>query len=450
MTEPEIAVVILEHNRARYLEILLAKLAEQDIEVTRFRVIVVDNGSAVPLRPIVDSYSSRLRIEWVRINRPRSIAVAKNMGIDRTTEALVLVLDGDVLPGRDLVRRHLAVLSAPDAAVSIGTRREGRAVDPGAGQPPGTPMVTYGLLQRAAETDVRLPLVEQQIIQDNFDRLGYYFLYGHNFALRREFLIASGGFDETLEGWGLEDVELGFRIRLALPDGYLMKWSPQAAVSHIPHLRRVCDNLHDMELNKQKALETHRSFHWEGRYRVSGLLECSRILLLEKLADHLRDTQSVPVDVSAVKLWLDRGGGSGSSYLISTGRVCGWDPILDRNRSALVTWRDRSESSFSGLQLPVADRSLANLINVDVWRVLPWWHVSEALEEALRVARNVVFVATARHDRTVGELDPSSSVLRAPRFVEEAEWLVTALREFGFVPQVMRTGEVMAVCVGNG
>jgi glycosyltransferase involved in cell wall biosynthesis len=445
VTDPEIAIVILEYNRAQYLNLLLARLTEQDIEPVRFRVIVVDNGSAEPLRSIADHYSSRLLIEYLRIGRPRSIAVAKNLGISSAVEPLVLVLDGDVLPDRDLVRRHLEALSAPETAVSIGSRRESRVCS--LMEPAGTPATSYNQLHRAAESDLRIPQIEAQIIQENFDRIGYYFMYGHNFALWRKFAVDVGGFDEGLDGYGLEDLDFAFRLRLALPDGYVMTWSPQAATSHIPHLRDFDENMSDRKINKGKLLRKHRSFHWEGTRHSSVLGECARILLLEKLADYLRDTRINKVGLPDVERWLGGETDVSDTYLLGIHPVSGWDGVPDCHRSSLVTWRDSSTPSFYGGEIPVDDGSFNNVVNTDLWRVLTWNYVSENLTEALRVARNAVFVATARHDAETAKIELDGARCAGPRFVVDTEWLTTALREFGFTPAVMRTGEVMAVCV---
>jgi len=448
MSVHEIAVVILEYNRHHYLDLILERLAEQDIDPARFRVVVVDNGSADPLRPVVDDYASKLSISYLRIETNKGRAKARNIGIEAVVEPAVLILDGDTLPDRDLVRRHLEVLTDPSVAVSLGARREHRV------RTLTTPTLKDGLvtsfagLHDSAQRDLRIPDIEQQVIQDNFDRIGYFFLYTHNVAVRTDVVAAAGGFNEALDGWGLEDLEFGFRIREALTNGQVMVWSPQAGSAHIPHLRDFGGNFGELKQNQTKLLETYRSFHWEGHQFASPLLECTRIIMAERFAEDVRADEVAP-ELPEIEQWVGELR-PGDSWLLGLGRLGGWRGVPPELRSSLVDWRDRGVPSFCGTQFLQADNSLRTVVNVDVWRALPWHHVSEALAEARRVSSQPVFVATAAHDQRSAALELGAGLDTAvPRYVEDARWLTAAVRDLGLECETIQTVDAVAVRVGT-
>ncbi|QFZ17735.1 glycosyltransferase [Saccharothrix syringae] len=447
MSRNEIAVVVLEYNRHKRLQLILERLTEQDIGQDRFRVVVVDNGSAEPLRPVVDDYASKLSIEYLRIEKPVSRGKARNCGIEAVREPAVLILDGDTLPDRDLVRRHLEVLADPDVAVSLGSRRERRV------RSLTTPVpldhdspTTFAALHEQAERDLRVPDIDQPVIQANFRRIGYFFFYSHNIAVRTDIAKAAGGFNEELVGWGLEDLEFGFRIREVLSGGQTMKWSPQAGSVHVPHLRDFVRNFGDLKSNQEKLHQSYKSFHWEGHKFATPLLECLRIMMIEELTEALPHDAVLP-ELPEIERWVGDVE-SGDSWLLGIGRVAGWRGIAPQLRSSLVDWRDPAVPSFCGTQFLHQDNTFRNVINLDVWRALPWHHVSEALGEARRVSQFPIFVATAAHDANVAGLESSPGLDRSvPRFVEDAEWLAAAVRDFGLACETTRTAEAVAVRV---
>ncbi|MEU0530657.1 glycosyltransferase [Amycolatopsis tolypomycina] len=440
----EIAIVVLERNRRRYLEMVLSALCRQDIPLSRFRVIVVDNGSSEPLLPVVESFGSKLEIGCIRIDKAISRAAARNRGLAEVVESNVLLLDGDTLPDGDLVRRHLSVLADEGVVASLGARREHR---PGTLHtqplPPGASLTSFAALHDCAQQDLRIPAIEQRVIRENFDRICYFFFYTHNVAIRRSTVIASGGFNEDLTGWGLEDLEFGFRVREQLASGESIRWSPQAGSAHIPHLRDFGANLSELVTNQVTLLRHYKSFHWEGHRTASPDLECVRIIMAERLAEVFAKRAVVGREMPEVERWA--GVEAGNSLLLGVGTMSGWHGIPAACRSSLADWRDRSVSSFCGTQFLAGDGSLCNVVNVDVWRALPWHHVSEMLAEAMRVSESAIFVSSLSYDKDLAGIDRDSG--SGPRFVEDADFLANALSDFGLDFDVFRCADAAAVRV---
>jgi hypothetical protein len=215
----------------------------------------------------------------------------------------------------------------------------------------------------------------------------------------------------------------------------------------VPHLRDFRRNLAEIRSNQSVLLRTYRSFHWEGHWIAPPVMECVRIVLLEHLAAWARGRAAeCDRDLVEIERWAGERR-SGKTWLLSPGRVEGWASAPPECRSALSDWRDRDAWGCCGTELPADDRTAANVVSVDLWRVLPWPHVSELLSEALRVGENACFVATAAHDAGFSP-DPSLAAGGAS-FVEDAEWLAECVAELGRPPQLMRTPTAAAVLVSN-
>lgn len=108
MPAPAVSVVVPTANRAGYLEVALASLAEQDLDEP-YEVIVVDDGSTDETARVAERAGARL----LRHDPPRGANAARNAGIEAAQADLVALVDDDVAapPGwlRALVdgaRRH--------------------------------------------------------------------------------------------------------------------------------------------------------------------------------------------------------------------------------------------------------------------------------------------------------------------------------------------------------
>lgn len=241
-----VSVVIPAHDQVGRLRLVLCGLAHQTMASDDFEVIVVDDGS-------VDGTAARLAAEgpanlrvirqWPRAGRNR----ARNRGLAAATGELIVFLDGDALPGPELVDAYWqAYREWPEPAVFCGFQRSLACVeylrDPATGSLPeeGLPSVVRDFLTaRAAELLVTPTMVAEDFtaVRARAQDGGYPFpesaerqrqsldllrtrpessvawvaFIPHNGAVPRELMVAGGGFDEGMtfsEGW-----ELAYRLQ---------------------------------------------------------------------------------------------------------------------------------------------------------------------------------------------------------------------------------------------
>jgi glycosyltransferase involved in cell wall biosynthesis len=92
-----VAVIIPHYNDVVRLGRCLAELAENDL--TSVEVLVVDNGSTVPLVDV----QSRFPYARFIVEPEKGAAAARNRGVSETTADVLLFIDSDCIPDRDWI-----------------------------------------------------------------------------------------------------------------------------------------------------------------------------------------------------------------------------------------------------------------------------------------------------------------------------------------------------------
>jgi GT2 family glycosyltransferase len=144
------------------------------------------------------------RIRWVRLYTP-SIPQAMNVGLVEATNAIVLFLDDDITPERDLVAAHFAAHSGQDVLVA------GRVIQPW----------QEGEDHSAAPSFHFAGVRKQWIVE----------FMGGNFSVRRATALSLGGFDANFVRVAYR-FEAEFAHRL-LSSGRRILFEPGACLHHL-------------------------------------------------------------------------------------------------------------------------------------------------------------------------------------------------------------------------
>lgn len=174
------------------------------------RVIIVDDGSAIPVRNS-DLCGLHCQVEVIRHPGSRGPAAARNTGLGACTTDFVAFLDSDVVPRRGWLEALLGHFCDPAVALvaprivglshsdSLVARYEAvrSSLDLGRREAPVVPYGTVSYVPSAA------------------------------IICRRSALVAMGGFDETMDAG--EDVDLCWRF---VETGARLRYEPIALVAH--------------------------------------------------------------------------------------------------------------------------------------------------------------------------------------------------------------------------
>jgi len=196
---PTMSVITQTTRGAKALTQLLDHLALQDIEKGIFEVIVVDNGSDIPVTDTISETDYAFKLKIIRQERATA-AASKNAGIDAAKGRWVLFYDAASVPVSTSIRQHIiAQMSSPKSyAVSGPTMTQ--------------PELVNNSFRR---------LVEKQPIIYGHNQMIHDRVYGgatfpnSNVSIERKHLIALNGFDEKMPS-GIEESELGYRLEKEL------------------------------------------------------------------------------------------------------------------------------------------------------------------------------------------------------------------------------------------
>lgn len=174
------------------------------------RVVIVDDGSAVPL-DAARWRGSTCEVTVVRHEDSRGPAAARNTGLRHCQTEFVAFLDSDVVPRRGWLETLLGHFCDPAVAL-VAPRIV--ALDGGT-----------NLLARYEAVRSTLDLGERESPVVPYSRVAY--VPSAAIICRRSAIVAIGGFDESLRAG--EDVDLCWRL---LESGSRLRYEPVALVSH--------------------------------------------------------------------------------------------------------------------------------------------------------------------------------------------------------------------------
>lgn len=191
---PALSVLVPTFGRAETVLRLLERLDQQTLPADRFEVVVVDDGSPVPIA--IPAGRFRMRVTLLRQDNAGPGA-ARNRGALACRAPWTLILNDDAVPAPDLLARHLArAATLPPKTALLGTFD----FTPEALQSPFT--------QVLQQTDL---LFDFPNLRDG-QRHGWTFFWTCNLGLPtatlRENPFDAARFREAI----VEDVELGYRL----------------------------------------------------------------------------------------------------------------------------------------------------------------------------------------------------------------------------------------------
>ena len=206
-----VSVIVPYYEAPEALARLLAALETQDWPRRLFEVVVVDDGSRVPLTRPRDT---PLDVTVVRQeDRGFGLARARNTGVRAAAHDVLLFLDGDMLPEAGWIAAHARWHQAVSGVLTLGFRTHVTVDGVTAAavrersvplrELLGGPLPEKGWRERLMATTRELTSRHDNLFQA---------MVGANFGIRRDLYELAGGFDGSFVRWGAEDVEFSFRV----------------------------------------------------------------------------------------------------------------------------------------------------------------------------------------------------------------------------------------------
>jgi len=236
-----ISVIVPSYNSSDYLDLTLAAFVIQSYR--DYEVIVVDDGSTDATPEVARRYAGKLPLKYVsQDNRGR--AGARNTGLQHAAGEIVLFNDDDRLPAPNLLQAHVQAHRTGNEVV-IGQR--GRVLSvlkkelPLRGGEFARVLKDHSVTAEEVERGEKRSLICPEDLQAQFESViararlededwntpkilgaysnelkGYHFAWAlgttANLSVAREAVLKAGAFDENYRGWGMEDVDLAYRL----------------------------------------------------------------------------------------------------------------------------------------------------------------------------------------------------------------------------------------------
>jgi hypothetical protein len=231
-----LSVVVLTFERPDALALVLRGLSLQ--RTLPLEVVVTEDGAGEETRACVERARASFPVELIHLTQQHAgprMSRARNRGIAAARGDYLVFLDGDMVPGRHLVTDHRDF--ARPGAFAQGSRALASEACTRALLATGRVVVSplaRGLSRRRHL--VRAPLFRDAWGRPHRRRDG---AKSCNLAFWRADLLSLNGFNEGMEGWGLEDAELVqrafhlglFRRDLRMGAAAVHLWHPPHALA---------------------------------------------------------------------------------------------------------------------------------------------------------------------------------------------------------------------------
>jgi len=232
-------VIVPVYNSPRLLELVLAGYGRQSIR--DYELFIADDGSGPEIRMSVDKFACRAPFPVSYTRQPdkgfRKTRIM-NQAVREASADYLIFADADCIPHRDFVAAHAGRRAARTVLcgrrVNLSRRLSQRltAGEIAAGRLERFPAGGFieALCNRRSHWDEGIVL-RNPALHAWLNRRAPTIL-GSNFSLEKSLFAEVNGFNEDFVGYGGEDTELEYRLRLA---GAAFRWVRQLAIQYHLH-----------------------------------------------------------------------------------------------------------------------------------------------------------------------------------------------------------------------
>ncbi|AST93558.1 MULTISPECIES: (d)CMP kinase [Sutcliffiella] len=233
------SVIIPAYNRSNHLKECLHYLEKQNISSVKYEIIVVDDQSTDDTREVVATFPG---VRYIQNNGKRGPGSARNKGVAIARGEVIIFLDSDILVQEDFILTHIDYHNKSSRTVVLGARRH-------------LPEHIDYIPKNKIKMESREVLISKYSQDINYLMHPWSLCYTCIVSLP-SFLAKSTTFNEDFKGWGMEDIEWGYRLH-----NNNVRWlfSNRSIGYHLYHDRNMNDKkFNQWKLNLEHFLQLHR------------------------------------------------------------------------------------------------------------------------------------------------------------------------------------------------
>ncbi len=215
------SVIVCTYNQASSLSVVLAGLERQQFSDGEYELVVVDNNSSDRTRQVCEDAFKRIAYPAKYVfEGHQGLSVARNRGVAEASGDIIIFTDDDARLPPDWLQNYATIYNEYGADCVYGRI----TVDWERGQPDW-----YSDNFKAMFVALDYGQNAKKIVDYHHE------FYGKNFSVRKEVLLALGGFDEKLGRIGSR-LFLGEETRIykgLVSGGYVVIYAPILHVAHM-------------------------------------------------------------------------------------------------------------------------------------------------------------------------------------------------------------------------
>lgn len=245
-----VSVVIPTLNRADMLATTIDRIQSQTISRDIYEVLVINNNSSDNTQSMLNQKAATYPNLRTFTQLKPGAAATRNVGIREASGDIVLFIDDDIFAEPDLIESHLKYHRENPGASIIGT-----VVSPW-----------------ERESDPFLRYLRDKGIFNPYSiacnkPLDFSYYHTGNASTSRKMLNEVGGFNEEFFVYGMEDIELGYRLER---QGSRMTHGPAARARHeyFPTYRQFVERCQQAGYSLGKLIDLHPELR--KRFKENG------------------------------------------------------------------------------------------------------------------------------------------------------------------------------------
>jgi len=207
------SVIIPVFNSIQTIERLILSLQDQSMPLNEYQVIAVDDCSTDGTREYLESLKFKGNFKIIGQKENLGLSSGRNRGIEASDSDILLFIDGDMEVDHDWMLSHTIPIENGEWDGSVG-------------------YVTHSAIDQTLFIKY-LDLSNRGAKKHPNERVGHKHFQFWNTSIRKDLLTNVGGFDEKIDVWGGEDIEMIVRIEnFSNP---ILRFNPEARATHHQH-----------------------------------------------------------------------------------------------------------------------------------------------------------------------------------------------------------------------
>ncbi|HLH29962.1 MAG TPA: glycosyltransferase, partial [Terriglobia bacterium] len=245
----KVSVVIPTWNRAGLVAQTIEKIEHQTLPRDLYEVLVIDNKSTDDTQSVLKQKSRSYPNLKIFSQSKKGAAATRNVGIQKASGEIILFIDDDIQAEPNLIEAHWNYHQQHSSSSIIG-----------------------GLITPWANSrNAFLRYLRDRGIFNPYSiacgPMDFSYYHTGNVSTARSVLLEVGGFNEEFEMYGMEDIELGYRLER---HGSRMVHGPDAKAVHefFPTYPQFIQRCEQAGYSLGKMIELHPELR--GRFVESG------------------------------------------------------------------------------------------------------------------------------------------------------------------------------------